>query len=152
MSEKYQYQGEYVANAGTQATPRKRWSNLAMATFALNALLLGHMLFSSSIIGFVLGTPAGGQEISLSEYNAHMGASLMAGSSYIVLSIVAVVVNVRFFRSLRTAAAPVTSYGQPNLAAPKTDRIKRIAAGFLIAFPSLALAIPAAHLAYILFV
>jgi hypothetical protein len=152
MSENYQYQGEHVANADTQVAPRKRWSNLAIATTALNTLLLVHMLFSSSIIGFVLGAPAGGQEISLSEYNAHMGASLMAASSYIVLSIVAVVVNVRFFRSLRPTAAPVPSYNHPSLAAPKTDRAKRIAAGLLIAFPSLALAIPAAHLAYILFV
>lgn len=149
MSEQYQYQGENVANAGTQVIPRKKWSNLTMATAVLNVLLLAHILFASSIINFVLGVPTGSQEFSLSEYNDHLSVSLMAGSSFIVLSIVAIVVNVRFFRSLRPAT---TSDGHGVLGATKTARIQMIAAGLLIAFPSIALGIPAANLAYILFV
>jgi hypothetical protein len=147
MSE--QYQGDNVANAGTQAMTRKKWSSLTTATAVLNTLLLAHILFASSIINFVLGVPTGGQEISLSEYNDHLSASLMSGSSFIVLSIVAIVVNVRFFGSLRPATA---SDDHAVFGVTRTARIQRIAAGLLIAFPSIALGIPAANLAYILFV
>lgn len=152
MSEQYQYQGENVANAGTQVIPRKKWSNLTIATAVLNALLLAHILFANSIINFALGVPTGGREISLSQYNDHLNASLMAGSSFIVLSIVAIVVNIMFFKSLRPAAGLVAADGKTELGATKTASIQRIAAGLLIAFPSIVLAIPVVKLAIIIFV
>lgn len=148
MSE-YQFQGDYGAAAATQTTLRKKWSNLAMTTAVMNALLFLHIFFAPFILSVMLGIPAEARKISFSGYNDYLNIALMEGSIYIVLSIMALVVNIRFFRSLRPAqytAAPANQTRNVTI-----FRAKKIATGILIAFPSSALATVIVNLIFILY-
>jgi hypothetical protein len=138
MSEQYQLQGDYGATAATQTTLRKKWSNLAITTAVLNVLLFVHVFFSPFIMNVLLGIPAEARKVSFSEYNSHLNIALTEGSIYVFLSIVALVVNIRFFRSLRHVSAS-TMPDSNIVMSEKTFRFKKLAAGLLIAFPSVTL-------------